>query len=229
MKTIGLLGGLSWESTVTYYQCINRQIGERLGDWHCGKISMFSVDFNEYVDCMQAGQWEQIGCKLAESARRVEAAGADMLLICTNTMHKMADTVQESINIPLVHIGDVTAQAIRKEGLSTVGLLGTCFTMEDNFLRDRLAQFGINTLVPEKEDRTRVNSIIFDELVKGVVNDASRQEYLRIIEDLRKQGAQGVVLGCTEIDLLVTPGDTDLPLFDTTAIHVEAAVEAALG
>ncbi|WP_147820572.1 aspartate/glutamate racemase family protein [Salidesulfovibrio onnuriiensis] len=229
MKTIGLLGGMSWESTVTYYQLVNRGVGERLGGWHCAEIAMFSVDFNEYVDCMRAGQWDRIGEKLSDGARRVEAAGADLLLICTNTMHKMADVVAGSVNIPLIHIGDATAEAVKADGLSSVGLLGTAFTMEDGFLRDRLAGHGIETLVPEKEDRDRVHAIIFDELVKGVITDESRAEYLRIINDLRRRGAQGVVLGCTEIGLLVGPDDTDLPLFDTAVIHAGAAVEAALG
>jgi aspartate racemase len=228
MKTIGLLGGMSWESTVSYYQFINRGVGERLGGWHCARIAMFSVDFDEYVECMQNAQWERIGSKLAECARRVQDAGADLLLICTNTMHKMAHEVEQAVDIPLIHIGDAAAGAVKAKGLSRVGLLGTSFTMEDGFLRDRLAGHGIETVVPDKDDRDVVNAIIFDELVKGVASDASRVEYLRIIGDLQRQGAQGVVLGCTEIGLLVGPDHTDLPLFDTAEIHARAAVEAAL-
>jgi aspartate racemase len=229
MKTIGLLGGMSWESTTLYYRLINEGIKKRLGGLHSAKIVMVSLDFQEIEDLQERGEWDQAGVVLSEAAQQIEAAGADTLLICTNTMHKVAPQVEKSISIPLLHIADATAQRIKANGLRRVGLLGTKFTMEQDFYYGRLVQVhGLEVITPSEEERELVHQVIFDELCLGVVRDSSRQAYLRIMENLREAGAQGIIEGCTEIVMLVQQEHTDIPLFDTTEIHAEAAVEAAL-
>lgn len=228
MKTVGLLGGMSWESTELYYRLINEGVKERLGGLHSARIAMVSVDFQPIEELQQQGEWEKAGALLADDARRVEAAGADFLLICTNTMHRVADHVEAAITIPLLHLADATAKAIRAAGLDTVGLLGTAFTMEQDFYRGRLAEHGLSVLIPEAEDRVIVHRVIYDELVLGVVREESRAAYVRIIDRLAGRGAQGVIEGCTEIGMLVQQEHTPVPLFDTTAIHAQAAVEMAL-
>jgi aspartate racemase len=229
MKTIGLLGGMSWESTALYYRLINEGVSRRLGGLHSARIVLVSVDFEEIEAMQRAGDWDAAGAALTAAARRVEAGGADFLLICTNTMHKVAPQVQAAIDIPLLHIADATAARIKDAGIETIGLLGTKFTMEEDFYRGRLVdQHGLNVLVPPKPDRDLVHAIIYDELCLGQVKDASRDVYLRIMEDLRSRGAEGVIEGCTEIVMLVQQNHTEIPLFDTTSIHAEAAVAAAL-
>ncbi len=228
MQTIGLLGGMSWESTELYYRLINQGIKAQLGGLHSARIALVSVDFQEIEVLQHAGDWEQAGAALAEAARQVQAAGADFLLLCTNTMHKVAPQIEAAIDIPFLHLADATAQRIRAEGLHTVGLLGTAFTMEQDFYRGRLAQHGLEVLIPPEADRRIVHRVIYEELVLGKVNPASRAEYLRIIDGLAARGAQGVIEGCTEIGMLVKQKHTTAPLFDTTAIHAQAAVERAL-
>jgi len=229
MKTIGLLGGMSWESTVLYCQWINEYVRQKLGGFHSAKIAMVSVDFYEIELLQRNRQWEEAGEVLGEAARQVEAAGADFLLICTNTMHKVAPQIEAAIHIPLLHIADATAEEIKRIGIETIGLLGTSFTMEDEFYTGRLSErYGLNVIVPPKEDRKFVNKVIFEELVLGMVKDESRDEFLRIMGDLQAQGAEGIIEGCTEIVMLVQQVHTDIPLFDTTAIHAHKAVEMAL-
>lgn len=228
MKTVGLLGGMSWESTLLYYRWINEGVKARLGKLHSARIALVSVDFQEIEELQHAGDWEQAGVALAEAAQQVQAAGADFLLICTNTMHKVAPQVEAAVSIPLLHLADATAQRIQAAGADTVGLLGTAFTMEQDFYRGRLAQQGLTVLTPEAEDRAIVHRVIYEELVLGIVREESRTEYLRIIDELAAHGAQGVIEGCTEIGMLVQQAHTRVPLFDTTAIHAQAAVDAAL-
>jgi len=229
VKTIGLLGGMSWESTETYYRLINEGVKERLGGLHSARIAMVSVDFAPIEELQAADDWETAGRVLAEAAEGIEAAGADFLVIATNTMHQVAPAIEAAIEIPLLHIADATAVPIRAAGVETVGLLGTAFTMDRDFYRGRLAErHGLEVLVPEAEDRATVHRVIYDELVLGEIRDASRTEYLRIIDDLRRRGASAVIEGCTEISLLVKPEHTDVPLYDTTALHAAAAVEMAL-
>ncbi len=224
MKTLGLIGGMSWESTVPYYQLINQAVKAQLGGLHSAKIILYSVDFAEVEHLQATGQWDAAGALLAEVARKLEAAGADALLLCTNTMHKVAGVITDAVHIPLLHIADPTAQVIREAGYTTVGLLGTRFTMEQDFYRRRLETLnGLTVLIPPETERKRVHQIIYDELCLGEVKDASRQAYLRIIANLQAQGAQAVVLGCTEIALLVQPQDCSVPLFDTTALHARSA------
>lgn len=230
MKTIGLLGGMSWESTQWYYQALNQGIKDKLGGLHSAKIILHSVDFAEIEKLQSSGDWLAAGELLADAAVGVEKAGADFLLICTNTMHKVAPQIQSKLNIPLLHIADATGEELIANNIETVGLLGTAFTMEEDFYKGRLsAEFGLNVITPNKADREIIHKVIYDELVLGKIDDASRQEYLRIIQDLSKQGAQGVILGCTEIGLLVKQKDTNVTLFDTTFIHAEKAIELALG
>lgn len=230
MQTIGLVGGMSWESTVPYYQHINRLTAERLGALHSARIVLYSVDFNEIETMMRAAQWAAIGDVLADAARTVEGAGADFLLLCTNTMHKVADQVVSAIEIPLLHIVDPLGSAIRARGMRRVGLLATAYTMEDPFYRDTLAaRFGIEATVPNSQDRKRVHEIIFEELCRGIVSESARKEYLRTVDTLAAQGAEGIILGCTEIGMLIGAHDTDVPLFDTTYLHAAAAVNRALG
>ncbi len=229
MKTIGLLGGMSWESTALYYRLINEGVKKQLGGLHSARIAMVSVDFQEIEELQVQGDWTAAGRALAAAAQQVEAAGADFLLICTNTMHIVAPAVQSAIGIPILHIADATGRRIKTRGIDTIGLLGTNFTMEEGFYRDRLSErFGLKVLVPSRSDRLVVHEIIYQELVLGQVKESSRVEYLRIIDDLRRQGAQGVIEGCTEIVMLVQQHHTDVPLFDTTAIHAEEAVLQAL-
>jgi aspartate racemase len=229
MKIIGLLGGMTWHSTVEYYRLINRSVQERLGGNHSARCILYSVEFGEVEALQETGGWEALNGFMAEAAVRVEQAGADLLLICANTMHRTAPAVEAAISIPLLHIGDTAAAAIRHQGLQTVGLLGTRFTMEQDFYRDRLEQrYGLQVLIPEEEERTAIHEIIYRELGRGVVLEASRDVYISVIRNLHRRGAEGVILGCTEIPLLVRPGDYPLPLFDTTALHAAAAVEWAL-
>jgi aspartate racemase len=228
MKTIGLLGGMSWESTELYYRWINEETKRSLGGLHSAMIAMVSVDFQEIEELQHRGDWAAAGEILAQKARQVEAAGADFLLICTNTMHIVSAEVETAITIPLLHIADATANRIMQAGFKTVGLLGTKFTMEQDFYRGRLEQQGLKVLVPSEEDREIVHRVIYQELCLGDVRDGSRTEYLRIIEQLNAAGAEGVIEGCTEIVLLVRQQHTHVPLFDTTAIHAQEAVVEAL-
>jgi len=220
---------MSWESTVPYYRQINETIKERLGGLHSAKIVLYSVDFHEIERHQHAENWEAAGAILADAARSLEAAGAAFLVLCTNTMHKVASSIEAAVAIPLLHIADPTATEIKRAGHSTVGLLGTRFTMEQAFYRDRLSErHGLQVIVPDSEDRETVHRIIYEELCLGVVNPESRSEYRRIMRTLASQGAQAIILGCTEISLLVNQQDSEIPLFDTTAIHARAAAEEAL-
>ena len=229
MKTIGLIGGMSWESTIPYYRQINETIKERMGGLHSAKIVLYSVDFHEIERLQHAGDWEAAGAVLAQAARSLEAAGADFLVLCTNTMHKVAPDIEAAVRIPLLHIADPTAVELKRAGHSTVGLLGTRFTMEQAFYRDRLSErHGLRVIVPGPQDRETIHRIIYQELCLGVVTATSRSEYRRVIESLASQGAQAIILGCTEISLLVNQQDSAVPLFDTTAIHARAAAEKAL-
>jgi aspartate racemase len=225
---IGMLGGMSWESSAQYYRLANELVRERLGDLHSARCLLYSVDFADIEHLQVAGRWAEAGSLLAAAARRLEAAGADLLVLCTNTMHKVADQIAGAVGIPLLHIADATATAVHAAGLHTVGLLGTAFTMEQDFYRDRLARHGLTVLVPEAVDRALVHSVIYDELCRGIINDLSRVAYLDVIERLAASGAQGVILGCTEIELLISQDDSPIPVFPTTRLHVEAAVIQAL-
>lgn len=229
MKTIGLLGGMSWESTADYYRAINQGVRAELGGLHSARIAMYSVDFEPIEKLQSAGDWAEAGRALAEAATRVEAAGADFLVLCTNTMHKVADDISRAVTIPLLHIADATGDELQLEGIETVGLLGTAFTMQQGFYKDRLTlQSGMRVLVPDDADQLRVHSIIYDELCRGVLSPESKHEYLRIIDSLAGQGAEAVILGCTEIGMLVGQVDTPVKLFDTTRIHAQRAVAMAL-
>lgn len=225
---IGLLGGMSWESSALYYRLANELVRERLGGLHSAQCVLLSVDFADIEALQVSGRWEEAGGSLARAARRVEAAGADLLVLCTNTMHKVADQVEAAVNIPFLHIGDVTAAAAQAAGLRTVGLLGTAFTMEQDFYRDRLAAHGLTVLVPEAADRAMVHRVIYDELCRGIVSALSRTAYVEVVDRLVAAGAEGVVLACTEIELLIGPGDVSVPVFPTTRLHVEAVVDLAL-
>ena len=230
MKTIGLLGGMSWESTVPYYQIINRTIRERLGGFHSAKILLYSVDFDEVEQLQRANRWDEAGEMLASVAVKLEAAGADFLVLCTNTMHKVAASIEARVQVPLLHVTEPTALAIVSAGFSKVGLLGTRFTMEQDFYKSRLEQnHGLQVLVPSAIDREIVHRIIFQELVLGKIADSSRIEYRRVIASLISQGVQCIILGCTEIALLVSDTDASVPLFDTTALHARSAALYALG
>lgn len=227
MKTIGLIGGMSWESSLEYYRIINEEVKRRLGGFHSAKSVMVSVDFAEIEAMQMADRWDDAAQLLSEAARQVERGGGDMVVLCTNTMHKVADAMQDAINIPLLHIADASAMAIKAQGLKRVGLLGTRFTMEQDFYRTRLEQqHGLEVIIPDAADRDTVHRVIYDELVLGVINPTSRQAYQAIIE---KMGTEGVILGCTEIGLLIKAEDSPVPVFDTTTIHAVAAVEWALG
>lgn len=229
MLTIGLLGGMSWESTVPYFQVLNREVGRRLGGLHSARIFLLSVDFQEIEALQHQGRWEELGEILARDARAIEGAGADFLVLCTNTMHRVAPAIEAAVRIPLLHIADATAHRIREAGFSRVGLLGTRFTMEESFYRGRLQELhGLEVIVPSSEDREVVHRVIYEELVLGKIFSASRQEYQRITAKLEAEGAQGVILGCTEIGLLLKAGDAGVPLFDTALIHAEAAADMAL-
>lgn len=229
MKTIGLLGGMSWESSAVYYRILNREVKRRLGGLHSAHCVLLSVDFAPVEELQRAGGWEEAGRRLGEEARRVQAAGAELLLLCTNTMHRVAEAVQAAVEIPLLHLADATGERVRAAGVGTVGLLGTRFTMEEDFYRGRLEErFGLRVLVPGGEDRELVHRVIYEELVQGRVEEASRREVRRIVEELAGRGADGVILGCTELPLLLAEGDGPVPLFDTTRIHAEEAVRMAL-
>lgn len=229
MKTIGMLGGMSWESTVSYYRMINERVRETRGGLHSARIVMSSVDFAEIEALQVRGDWARAAEVLSGEARRLEQAGADFLLICTNTMHKVAPEVEAAIGIPMLHIADATGAALKAKGIHRIGLLGTKFTMEQAFYRDRLTErFGIDVLVPGEKERALVHEVIYSELCLGRIRSDSRRAYLEIIEQLRAQGAEGVILGCTEIALLIRPSDTEMALFDTAAIHAERAVAFAL-
>ncbi len=229
MKTIGLLGGMSWESTASYYKIINEGVRDALGGLHSAPITLHSVDFHNIEQSQNSGDWVSAGTELAQAARLVEAGGADFLLICTNTMHKVAPAIENAINIPLLHIADATADALVSKHFQRVGLLGTAFTMEQNFYKGRLLdKYGLDVLTPSTDDQQQIHDIIYHELCMGEVKDASRQIYLDIIGKLHDRGAEAVILGCTEIDLLVKQKDTPVPLFDTAAIHAQAAVRMAL-
>ena len=229
MKTIGLLGGMSWESTVTYYRLINEGVRERLGGLHSAKIVLYSVDFHEIEQFQHQGRWDEAGLLLAEAAKQVESAGADFLVICTNTMHRVTSQIESQIKIPLLHIADATGEEIRKAGLNTVGLLGTRFTMEQDFYRGLLTErYDLKVLVPDERERELVHRVIYKELCLGKVREKSRDQYVTVIRGLLDRGAQGVILGCTEISLLIKPEDVRTKLFDTTAIHAYKAVEWAI-
>ncbi len=229
MKTIGLIGGMSWESTVPYYRLINEAVRERLGGLHSAKIILYSVDFHDIEQLMQREEWEAVAVALATAAALLESAGADVLVLCTNTMHKVAGAIEAAVGIPFLHIIDPTADAIKQAGLRTVGLLGTRFTMEQPFYRDRLQdRHGLRVLIPDSEERTRVHRVIFDELCLGKMVEASRRDYVKVIERLVAQGAEAVILGCTEISLLIERQECEVPLFDTTRLHARRAAEWAL-
>lgn len=225
MKTIGLLGGMSWESTIPYYRLINEGVKQRLGGLHSAQILLHSVDFHEIELCQSRGEWDKAGDILAQAALGLQQAGAEGIVLCTNTMHKVAEAIESACDVPFLHIADATGRAIQKQQMSNVALLGTRYTMEQDFYRGRLqTEFGISTLIPEADDRQKINQIIFDELCLGEFSEASRDYYLGVIDQLAKQGAQGVIFGCTEIGLLVPTERSPLPVFDTAAIHAQDAV-----
>jgi len=229
MKTIGLLGGMSWESTQVYYRLLNEQVRARLGGLHSAKIILHSFDFAEIEALQRREDWPAMAERLSAAARSVESAGADFMLICTNTMHRVAPEVARATDIPLLHIADATAAALRRDEITRVGLLGTRFTMEQAFFSDRLARFGVEVLVPEPPQRELVHRIIYQELCQGAIDPNSRRAYLQVVDELASCGAEAVILGCTEIGLLLRPEDTDIPLYDTTEIHASQAVAYALG
>lgn len=228
MKTIGLIGGMSWESTVSYYQIINERIKEKLGGLHSASLLLYSVDFAEIEKYQSKGEWEKSAELLGKAALNLQKAGADFIAICTNTMHKVAPQIQEQIAIPIIHIADATADILIDAGIQTVALLGTRYTMTEDFYKEKLIARGIKVLIPDAEEMEMVNQVIYEELCQGIISKASKERYLQIIEHLREKGAQGVILGCTEIGLLIHQEDTTLPVFDTTLIHAEKAALAAL-
>jgi aspartate racemase len=229
MQTIGLLGGMSWESTAGYYRDINRGVAEKLGGLHSAQISLYSIDFSPLELLQHEGDWQGVADVLIEAALNVQSAGADFLLICTNTMHKVADQIEAALQIPLLNIADATAEVLVAEGVKKAGLLGTAFTMEEDFYRGRLKQnFGLDIVTPSEADRQIVHNVIYRELCAGKTTEASKAEYLRIIEELAKEGAEAVILGCTEIGMLIKQSDTNVKLYDTAVIHAKKAVEEAL-
>lgn len=226
MKTLGLLGGMSWESTAEYYRLINQSINRKLGGLHSAKLILNSIDFDEIEKLQHQGEWERMGILLSDAAYSVEKAGADGLIICTNTMHKLADDILKNINIPIIHIADATAKKLVSDKIKTVGLLGTSFTMEQDFYTGRLIdKFGLEVLVPDTSEREDIHGVIYSELCLGITKEDSRSRYIEIIESLSSRGAEAIILGCTEIGLLISQEDTSLPLYDTTTIHAEAAVD----
>jgi aspartate racemase len=230
VKTIGLIGGMSWESTVPYYRLINETVKSRLGGLHSARLILYSVDMAEIAKLQHTGDWRAAGIAMSEAARALELAGAEFLVLCTNTMHRVAADIEAAVDIPLLHIADATGQEIRRKGFGTVGLLGTRFTMEQAFYRDRLRdRHGLKVLAPEPDERDTVHRIIYDELCLGEIRPDSRAAFSAVIDNLVANGAQAIILGCTEISLLVGPDDAPVPLFDTTAIHAQAAAETALG
>jgi aspartate racemase len=228
MRRIGLLGGMSWESSALFYDLLNRGVVERLGGLHSARVLMSSVDFAEIEELQRTGDWDRAGEVLADEAKRLEVAGAEILVLCTNTMHKVAPAIEAATGVPLLHLGDVTATAVRAAGVTTIGLLGTRFTMEQHFYVERIARHGVAVLVPPAEDREVVHRIIYEELVLGIVRDESRAAYAEVMERLVARGAEGIVLGCTEIELLIGADDSSVPVFPTTQLHVDAALDAAL-
>lgn len=229
MKTIGVLGGMSWESSLEWYRLANERVAARLGGYHSARILLDSLDFAE-IEALQAqDDWDSAGALLADRARALEAAGAEILVLATNTMHLVADRITDAVGIPFLHIADAAGAAASGAGLATVGLLGTAFTMEKPFYAEKLAAHGIRTLVPDADDRRTVHAVIYDELVHGVVRDESRRAYVEVVDRLIARGAEGIVLGCTEIELLLTADDVPVPVFPTTSLHVDAAIAAALG
>ena len=228
MKTIGLLGGMSWESTVTYYQIINETIKEKLGGLHSARILLYSVDFAEIEKCQSKGDWEKSADILSEAARNLEKAGADFIVICTNTMHKVAPEIQDRIHVPVMHIAEATAEVLKENQITKVALLGTKYTMTQDFYKKKLEENGITVLIPDEKSIEIVNRVIYDELCLGMISSGSREQYLKIIDALALKGAQGVILGCTEIGILVNQVDTSLPVFDTTQIHARKAALASI-
>lgn len=228
MKTIGLIGGMSWESTVTYYQIVNDTVKETLGGLHSAKILLYSVDFAEIEACQASGDWERSGEILTDAAKRLEQAGADFIVICTNTMHKVAPQIRANISIPVIHIADATAEELKKNAVGKVALLGTRYTMTQDFYKDRIQANGIEVLTPEGADIELVHHVIYDELCLGIISETSRKEFARVIDSLKERGAEGVILGCTEIGLLIGQEDSSLPVFDTTVIHAKAAAQKAM-
>ena len=229
MKTIGLIGGMSWESSAEYYRIINQTVQERLGGLHSAQCILFSFDFQEIEQLQHQGEWEKLTDLMIRAAQRLQGAGAELLIICTNTMHKMAEEVQSSVGIPLVHIADAAAKAIMEKGIDKVALLGTRFTMEEDFYKKTLREkYKLNVMIPSESDREVIDHVIYTELCCGIMHQSSREQFKAIIEKLALNGAQGVILGCTEIPLLISQQDADIPLFDTTKIHAQAAVEIAL-
>lgn len=229
MKTIGLIGGMSWESTVTYYRIINETVKKRLGGLHSAKLLLYNVDFAEIEECQSSGDWNKSGEILGAAARDLQNAGAELIVICTNTMHKVLPVIEKQISVPIIHIADATADALQSAGIKTAALLGTKYTMTQDFYRERLEKRGISVLVPDGGDIETVNRVIYDELCRGIVSPASRDEYVRIIGELKQAGAQGVILGCTEIGMLVDGKCSPLPVFDTTIIHAEKAAYFSMG
>ena len=223
LKTIGLIGGMSWESTVTYYKIINETVKEKLGGLHSAKCILYSVDFQEIEECQANGNWEKSGEILGEAAYNLEKAGADFIVICTNTMHKVVNQIKEKISIPILHIAEMTAEKILEKGLKNIALLGTKYTMEQDFYKSKLIEKGINVIIPDKNDIEIINEVIYDELCLGIINSNSKKKFLEIVDKLRNKGAEGIILGCTEIGLLIKNEDTDVPLFDTAIIHAEQA------
>ena len=223
LKTIGLIGGMSWESTVTYYKIINETVKEKLGGLHSAKCILYSIDFQEIEECQANGNWEKSGEILGEAANNLEKAGADFIVICTNTMHKVINQIKEKISIPILHIAEMTAEKILEKGLKNIALLGTKYTMEQDFYKSKLIEKGINVIIPDKNDIEIINKVIYDELCLGIINHESKAKYLEIVKTLKQKGAEGIILGCTEIGLLIKNEDTDVPLFDTALIHAEQA------
>ena len=223
LKIIGLIGGMSWESTVTYYKIINETVKEKLGGLHSAKCILYSVDFQEIEECQANGNWEKSGEILGEAAYNLEKAGADFIVICTNTMHKVVNQIKEKISIPILHIAEMTAEKILEKGLKNIALLGTKYTMEQDFYKSKLIEKGINVIIPDKNDIEIINEVIYDELCLGTINFNSKKKFLEIVDKLRSKGAEGIILGCTEIGLLIKNEDTDVPLFDTAIIHAEQA------
>lgn len=228
MKTIGLIGGMSWESTVPYYQIINEEVKNRLGGLHSAKIILYSVEFDEIEKCQSSGDWDKSAMILGNAAKGLEAAGADLILICTNTMHKVVPQIASMVHIPIIHIADATADELEKCHINRIALLGTKYTMTQDFYKQKLIDRGLDVMIPEDEDIEVINSIIFHELCVGEIKDSSRKKFQQVIDKLREKGAEGVILGCTEIGLLIHQSDSSLPIFDTTQIHAKHAVEIAL-
>ncbi|MBE6014815.1 MAG: aspartate/glutamate racemase family protein [Lachnospiraceae bacterium] len=228
MKTIGLIGGMSWESTIPYYKIINEYMGRALGGLHNARIILYSVEFSELEDYMTKGEWDRIEVILSDVAEKLEAAGAEVILICTNTMHKLYPNISEKVSVPVIHIADATGKALKEAEIKKVALLGTKYTMTGDFYRSRLNNLGFEVLIPEGEDINTVNDIIFKELCRGIIKDESRNAYSKIIDKLKDRGAEGVILGCTEIGSLIGAKDSSLPIFDTTIIHAESAAKYAL-